>query len=125
MYGLEVCKSLNLPTEFLDRAHDLRVKYNELHKNVLSKDVSKYNSKKVKDICELCKINMGTEIHHLVYQKLANDNKYIKNKDSNFHKNHVANLINICETCHQKIHKNNELKTIKKTSDGYEIIAQI
>lgn len=121
MYGLEVCKSLNLPTEFLDRAHDLRIKYNEMHKNILANDVSKYNSKKVKDKCELCKINAGTEIHHLEHQKDAGENKYIKTRDSNFHKNHAANLINICESCHLKIHKNNEKMIIRKTSDGYEI----
>ena len=28
MYGLEVCKSLNLPNDFLNRAHDIRMKYN-------------------------------------------------------------------------------------------------
>ena len=28
MYGLEVCKSLNLPEDFLEMAHDIRNKYN-------------------------------------------------------------------------------------------------
>ena len=121
MYGLEVCKSLNLPTDFLDRAHELRVKYNDIYKNVLGRDVSRYNSKKLKDICELCKINNGSEIHHLEYQKTAKSNNYIINIDANFHKNHVANLINICETCHQNIHKNNKKMIIKKTNNGYEI----
>ena len=121
MYGLEVCKSLDLPNEFLDRAHELRMKYNDIYKNVLARDVSRYNSKKIKDICELCKINNGTEIHHLEYQKSAKSNNYIVNKDANFHKNHVANLINICQSCHLKIHKNNEKMSIRKTSDGYEM----
>jgi len=121
MYGLEVCKSLDLPNEFLDRAHELRMKYNDIYKNVLARDVSRYNSKKIKDICELCKINNGTEIHHLEYQKSAKSNNYILNKDANFHKNHLANLINICESCHLKIHKNNKKMSIRKTSDGYEL----
>ena len=121
MYGLEVCKSLNLPSVFLSRAHDLRMKYNNLYKNILSNSVSKYNSKKIKNICELCNMNIGTEIHHLEYQKGANDNNYICNDNLNFNKNHAANLINICEKCHKKIHKSNNKLTIKKTSDGYEI----
>lgn len=121
MYGLEVCKSLNLPDDFLNRAHDLRVKYNELYKNILAKEVCRYNSKKIKDTCEICKLKMGTEIHHLEYQKDAADNKYIITDNSNFNKNHVANLINICELCHVKIHRKNEKLTIRKTSDGYEI----
>jgi len=121
MYGLEVCKSLNLPTEFLDRAHELRIKYNDIYQNVLGRDVSRYNSKKIKDICELCKINNGSEIHHLEYQKKAKSNNYIINTHANFHKNHVANLINVCESCHQNIHKNNKKIVIRKTSDGYEM----
>ena len=121
MYGLEVCKSLNLPSKFLDRAHELRVKYNDIYKNVLSRDVSRYNSKKIKDICELCKVNNGSEIHHLEYQKTAKSNKYIINDNANFHKNHVANLINVCESCHQTIHKTNKKIVIRKTSEGYEM----
>ena len=123
MYGLEVCKSLNLPLDFLNRAHDLRIKYNKCYKNVLAQDVSRYNSKKIKDICEICKINNGAEIHHLEYQKNARDN-FIVTENVNFHKNHVANLINVCEVCHDKIHKKNEKIVIKKTSDGYEISAE-
>ena len=125
MYGLEVCKALNLPDDFLIRAHDLRMKYNNIYKNVLAQEVSKYNAKKIKDICEICKITMGTEIHHLEYQQNAGDNDYIQTTDANFHKNHVANLINICENCHQTIHKNKDKIVIRKTSDGYEISAEL
>ena len=127
MYGLEVCKSLNLPQNFLDRAHELRVKYNNVYKNILDMDTSKYNSKKVKGLCEMCKINIGSEIHHLEYQKNANKNDYL---EEGFHKNHVANLVNICEDCHNNIHKNDTKKTTvkkkivkkTKTENGYEII---
>ena len=101
------------------------MKYNNIYKNVLAQEVSKYNAKKIKDICEICKITMGTEIHHLEYQQNAGDNNYIQTKDGNFHKNHVANLINICENCHQTIHKNKDKIVIRKTSDGYEINAEL
>jgi DNA mismatch repair protein MutS len=120
MYGLEVCKSLNLPPDFLTRAHDLRIKYNTYYKNTLSQETSRYNSNKIKDNCEICKTQIGTEIHHLEYQM---DSKagFIKTKHSNFHKNHSANLINICSICHDKIHKDQLKLTIKKTNDGYEL----
>ena len=127
MYGLEVCKSLNLPQNFLHRAHELRVKYNNVYKNILHMETSKYNSKKVKGVCEMCNNNIGTEIHHLEYQKNANKNDYL---EGGFHKNHVANLINICEDCHNNIHRNDNKKTAvkkkivkkTKTENGYEII---
>tara|TARA_Y100000816_G_scaffold163088_1_gene116708 strand:+ start:1 stop:2838 length:2838 start_codon:yes stop_codon:yes gene_type:complete len=122
MYGLEVCKSLNLPSDFLDRAHELRIKYNENHKSILTKDVSSYNSKKIKDLCEICKENMGTEIHHLQYQMDSKKkNKFIENKNNNFHMNHKANLISICNNCHDEIHRNDYRFKFVKTTDNYEL----
>ena len=106
MYGLEVCKSLNLPLDFLTRAHDLRVKYNTYYRNTLASDTSRYNAKKIRDNCEICKNQVGTEVHHLEYQMDAK-NGFIKTENHSFHKNHSANLINICSACHDKIHHNN------------------
>ena len=119
MYGLEVCKSLNLEEEFLQRAHDIRMKYNPINKNILSLSTSHYSSKKVLGTtCELCKNNISSDVHHLNYQQYANnDNQYIKS----FHKNHIANLINICKECHDNIHKNNTILKKTKTSHGYEL----
>lgn len=121
MYGLEVCKSLSLPDEFLDRAHELRIKYNNLYKTILSESVSKYSKNKLKGICEICKINRGTEIHHLKYQKDAINN-YIIDNDVNFNKDNAANLINICELCHQKIHKDKLILKKHKINNGYEVL---
>ena len=120
MYGLEVCKSLNLPQEFLRRAHDIRMKYKPEQRNILSLETSHYNSKKIVGNCELCDSdNKATEVHHLQYQKNADKaNDYIKT----FHKNHLANLINICEECHQKIHKTNTQHKIVKTSKGFVLM---
>ena len=122
MYGLEVCKSLNLPNDFLTRAYDLRLKYNKYYENILAHDTSRYNSKKIKNNCEICKKYVGTEIHHLEYQMDAYDG-YIKTESAHFHKNHPANLINICILCHDNIHQNNTKLKIKKTSIGYELIS--
>ena len=118
MYGLEVCKSLSLPESFLSRAYEIRKKYN--NESILEKKSSSYNAKKIKNLnCELCNKNKASEIHHLQYQKNANSKKIINNE---FHKNNIANLINICEICHNKIHKNNIQYKKVKTSNGYELI---
>jgi DNA mismatch repair protein MutS len=123
MYGLEVCKSLDLPNSFLTRAHDLRIKYNKVYQTILNQDTSKYNSKKLKGgLCEMCKSNLASEIHHLEYQKNAKKNGFINNRDYNFNKDHVANLINICEECHDKIHRENKKLKIKKSSNGYQLV---
>jgi DNA mismatch repair protein MutS len=105
MYGLEVCKSLNLPQEFLDDAYEIRMKYHPEGASILSLKTSRYNSKKIVGICEKCGKNMGTEVHHLQHQVEANSDGFINNSDSIFHKNNLANLMTLCETCHNEEHR--------------------
>lgn len=114
IYGLEVCKSLILPENFLNDAYEIRKKYLK-KKDVLDLNKSVYNSAKMyTEKCEICHKNKSKEIHHLQYQKYANEQNFIKNE---FHKNHVANLISICEKCHDKIHYNNSKYEKKKNID--------
>ena len=103
MYGLEVCKSLHLPDEFLEKAYQLRTKYYPDTKGELGFESTTYNAKKIRGMCEMCKSHIGEEVHHLQEQKDADADGFI----SHFHKNHPANLMNICEKCHDKLHSNN------------------
>ncbi len=107
VYGLEVCKSLNLPTDFLESANQIRVKYNTDCKSMLSLKQSRYNSKKIIGLCEKCGKNMSTEVHHIHHQASANNEGIIKTDNYSFHKNTLANLMAVCEKCHLNIHKNN------------------
>lgn len=100
MYGLEVCKALHLPYDFLENAYVLRNKYNPKTGSILEWKSSRYNSKKLRGICEECKREFSTEVHHIAQQKDAQENGYI----GSFHKNHVANLKSLCEKCHLKEH---------------------
>jgi DNA mismatch repair protein MutS len=121
IYGLEVCKSLYLEDEFLGLAYSLRNKYFPETKGVLSSPGTVYNARKLKSVlCEKCGINKAEEVHHLQQQKDANDNGFI----GSFHKNHPANLQNICQECHDKIHATNDAKTTvrKKTMKGFKTI---
>lgn len=125
MYGLEVCKSLNLPDDFLQRAHDIRMKYNSRDKNILSLKTSHFNSQKIVGNCELCHNNKASEVHHLQHQQSAKkENDYIDNikANTNFHKNHIANLINICDKCHKNIHKTGKQHIVKKTTRDFDIV---
>ena len=106
MYGLEVCRSLSLPQDFITLADNIRLKYNPISNSLLSLKKTKYNSKKIKGLCENCGKKMSTEIHHLVPQKNADKKGIIHNEDgSYFHKNHLANLMAVCEECHLNFHK--------------------
>ena len=102
MYGLEVCKSLHLPDDFLKMANAIRLKYRDKNRTGdLSFKPSHFNAHKVKGVCELCKQNLGEEVHHLQHQREADANDYIEH----FHKNHRANLLTVCESCHLKMHE--------------------
>ena len=124
MYGLEVCKSLNLPQDFLDLAHGIRMKYRPETNSLLDHKQSHFNAKHIKGMCEKCGSKMATEVHHLQYQQDADDKGIIHNKegDLTFHKNHPANLLSICEECHDEIHKTGKKLKKVKTTNGEQIM---
>lgn len=123
IYGLEVCKSLYLGDDFLEAAYSIRNKYYPESRGELSNNPSVYNRRKIRSKCEICKTNIGEETHHLQQQKDADKNGFI----GGIHKNHPANLLTVCEKCHDKIHSpdtsGNEIgKTKKKTTKGYILV---
>ena len=131
LYGLEVCKSLYLPVEFIDRAYEIRKKYGggiggrgmicktgggEAQLGVdeersmirLDDESSTYNSLKMRGACERCHREMGEEVHHIIPQKKANRRGMIMGeKGEVFHKNHKANLMTVCHACHLLEHGGN------------------
>ena len=115
MYGLEVCKSLYMDDAFLDLAYSFRNKYFPEQKGELQHSSSHYNKKKIRGICQICKIELAEETHHLSPQKNANEQGYI----GSFHKNHKANLASVCESCHDGLHETNTSVKIKKSIKGY------
>ena len=101
IYGLEVCLSLDLPKSTMDLAFEFRNKYfSKTGGGELAQKTSRYNSKKIRGLCEICKTEKGTEVHHLLPQCDANDKGFI----GHVHKNNLANLASICEKCHREIH---------------------
>jgi DNA mismatch repair protein MutS len=119
MYGLEVCKSLNLPNDFLEYANNIRMKYHPESASILEHKASTYNTKHLKGVCENCQQIISSEVHHLQHQKNANDNGFIRGQSRFFHKNHSANLMSLCKKCHDTFHKSSEQHTKVKTSKGF------
>jgi len=120
-YGLEVCKSLYLNEDFLSGAYELRNKYFPESRGELSNKTTIYNAKKIRGMCEICNEELADEIHHINEQHLADENGFI----GTFHKNHPANLMGLCEKCHDSIHYSNDTEVNKqkivrkKTTKGY------
>jgi DNA mismatch repair protein MutS len=106
-----------MPKEFLALANSFRCKDASTKKPILDNKKSKYNSKKLKNDCELCG-KSGDDIHHMIPQNKADENGFI----GSVHKNHKANLMNICKDCHEKVTKNNIIHKRVKTSNGRTFI---
>ena len=132
IYGLEVCKSLDLPYDFLQDANELRQKYNPGSQSILDQHTSNYNTQKIKRMCEKCNQYIATEVHHLIPQKEFNNNnnnnnnnnkvEKIKIKNYTLSKNNYANLYSVCEKCHVLFHKTDDYYKKIKTSDGYDLL---
>ena len=99
-YGLEVCKSLYVDEDFMNQTYEIRNKYFPESRGALSYKPSSYNAKKLKGMCEMCQKVISSEVHHKKQQKDANKDGFI----DNLHKNHVSNLMNLCEKCHKMVH---------------------
>lgn len=112
LYGLEVCKALDMDTDFLNTANEIRADLMKVPRK------TKYNSKVIVDKCKICK-GVAQEVHHIVEQHTADDSGYI----GTIHKNHKSNLVPLCSDCHDKIHKKEIIiQGFKSTSRGFQLV---
>lgn len=97
LYGINICRFLDMPNNFLLNAERFRKDLCKENQNFLNFKKSNYNSKIYMDKCIVCNINKASESHHIIYQ--CNDNSK--------QKNNINNLVPICEDCHinEHIHK--------------------
>ena len=102
LYGLEVCRALDLPAGYLDRATAIRKQlagWTAPHRSV-------YSAEAVIDRCEVCAKETGLEAHHIIPQALAS--------------NHTAgNMVCLCTACHDDHHGGRlEIHGWEETSEG-------
>lgn len=117
IYGLEVCRALDLPNDFLLNANKFRQELLDIHSTILHTKKSHFNSSHYVDICSICGKN-AEEVHHIKHQKDANEDGFI----DNIHKNNLSNLVNLCEECHDKTHNGTiNINGYIQTSNGIEL----
>lgn len=127
IYGLEICKYLKLPEQFLRNAEKIRKQVMEISTNLVEHKQSRYNSNVIVSSCSICgftpsKNEKPLETHHIVYQKTQNENNYVKLNDTLFHKNTEHNLVPLCDICHDKHHKGLiKIYGYKETSNGRKL----
>ena len=119
LYGLEVAKAMRIPNDILEDA--IRFRKNLAGEMELSESVgSSWNSNLVRIKCELCGLSESRdlEVHHIKARSVASSSGHLKDL-SNVHSK--ANLIVLCETCHDKTHDGSiEVTPLIQTSDGME-----
>ena len=99
VYGLEVCKAMDLGNEFISEAKQILLHLQGQSTDIISTKQSNYNSSIYMDKCEIC--NKPSEhTHHIHEQHTADENGNI----NHFHKNSKFNLIPLCESCHHNVH---------------------
>jgi DNA mismatch repair protein MutS len=117
MYGLEVCRGLDMDAEFLAAAFSFR-------KRLFAEDgaprASRYNAAVVVSSCEVCGGREALETHHIVPQAAADK----KGRISPGKSKHVeGNLVVLCGTCHDKHHAGLlEIKGWTETSTGKKLV---
>lgn len=112
IYGIEVCRALQIDQEFIDLANDIRNEYTRKNKSDQTARTSsfhlfhepkrsRYNSKQFITTCAICG-SAADEVHHIQEQYKADNHGFI----DSIHKNQLSNLVGLCGSCHDKVHDN-------------------
>ena len=118
IYGLEVARAMKLDPLTLTVAEKIRRRILGIPHELVSSKTSRYSSQVTMGACELCG-QPSSETHHIKFQGDANEHGII----DYHHKNHPANLLPICERCHQQIHQNQIIVEGRaQTSEGIKLV---
>jgi DNA mismatch repair protein MutS len=100
MYGLEVCRGLDMDPQFLEYAAVLRRQWEGTE--IDRAKVSRYNAAVAVQVCDACGSQDRLETHHIVPQAAANERGFV---GVGRHKNDAGNLVVLCDACHDKHHR--------------------
>jgi DNA mismatch repair protein MutS len=95
LYGLEVCRALDLPAGYLDRATAIR----KALAGWQAPQTSTYSSGVVMDRCSVCGSTDRLEAHHVIPQAAQ---EVVAAKGVNIHA--AGNLVCLCAACHDEHH---------------------
>jgi DNA mismatch repair protein MutS len=118
IYGLEVCKAMDLDKDFIEMADAIRRDILNLSKELLPVHKSKYNAKVIVNDCEVCD-QKAEDVHHIKFQCSADGDNMIAGY---IDKNTESNLVPLCKKCHNNVHHGNlEIRGYIQTSSGIKL----
>ena len=118
LYGLEVAKAMRIPVDILEDA--IRFRKSLAGETELSESVgSSWNSNILRIKCEKCGTSESKdlEVHHIKERHLASSTGHLKD-GTNVHSK--ANLVVLCDKCHDEEHVETTIGPLVQTSDGME-----
>jgi DNA mismatch repair protein MutS len=113
VYGILVAKYIIQNKSFIDLTLKIKNELTNTFDTMISGKTSRYNSDKYVYKCELCEKNtikgdvLPLETHHINFQQDCSEgknSKVLKKDKEHILKNSKANLVVICDDCHNKIH---------------------
>jgi DNA mismatch repair protein MutS len=114
-YGIEVCKSLDMPANFMKIAEGVRKEIEGHSMLLVNLEKSKYNKDVYIDRCSVCGQRQAQDTHHIKYQCESDDTGFFRDH----HQNARHNLMPLCKDCHMREHSGEiDIKGYKMTSAG-------
>lgn len=117
IYGLEVCKAMDLDPDFLKLANEIRRDLLGIDDNLQDTKRSPYNKEVYLHKCSICE-KLAVDTHHIKEQHTADSDNMI----GHIKKDQKSNLVTLCEDCHHEVHNGNlDIKGYMKTTHGLEL----
>jgi len=117
IYGLEVCRAMDMDKDFLDTANIIRKDLMNINNRILEPKKSVYNNEVFVDICMVCNAK-AMDVHHIKFQCQADSNNMI----GTIPKDIKSNLVPLCKACHISVHNHDlEIYGYQQTSDGIKL----
>ena len=100
IYGLEVCRAMDMDMEFLKLSEQIRKQILGESETLLNPKKSHFNAQVFVHDCSICQ-QKAEDVHHIKFQCTADENKII---DSHIVKDCKSNLVPLCKKCHNDVH---------------------
>ena len=118
IYGLEVCRAMDMDSEFLKLSEQIRKQILGQSQQILEPKKSHYNAKVYVHDCSICQ-QKAEDVHHIKFQCTADENNII---ESHIVKDVKSNLVPLCKKCHNEVHNGSlEISGYIQTSDGIKL----